>query len=1282
MYILEIIVDGFKSYAQRTVIGPFDQHFNAITGLNGSGKSNILDSICFVLGITTWGQLRASSMQDLIYKQGTAGVEQASVSIVFNNEDESKSPTGYEKEKQITVTRQIKLGGRHKFLINGRNAQQAAVLNLFQSVQLNIANPHFLIMQGHIAKVLNMKPLETLSMLEEASGTRMFEAKKLSALKTIEQKDTKVEDINKILAETIMPKLEKLRTERTAYKEYLQAKTRVEEDTTASAAFQYALARQEVLDSEDNEITFRIQELEAQWKDKESQMKEIEKLMIEARRKPDDSHALDELEKAVAKLEKELYTLDTKRTRMEGEIVAETKSLKKMESQLAELESSIAAKQAELVAATSNVETCLRLKNAAEAALSTLQHGFATAESASSATLEGQLIAARQSLSEEQTTLSKLQRQLQVAQEDLATAQKRLASAGKGSDYNELVARRDRVKAEYQVLESRLRDSLQPSAQEAAIIAQYPHIAEIAQRSALNLSSTQASSSAAPSSSSAGGRGGKKATSAKKAGGAKRGGKSAKALEEESDNLMDVDEPSSSGSGNKVSVEESDLISKVELHQVQLNAFVQELRVLAHQIEEEGNAEAVQIEGTHFRYQCPRGVEDSQILGQVCRLVKLKEESTATALTIAGGGKWHHVVLDAQSTAKALLKEGKLQRRTTFVPLDTMHVQPPDLAMAGRAQQTLGAANVALGQTLVTCSSKPVERAVGYVLGDTLVCKDSSVARKATFEHKYARSVTLDGDFFDRRGTLTGGQDASNRAPILAVLHRQQSREERLAKIHADAKLLEDLDAHIKALLDDFARARQESASLEQRLSHHAFHSQTATVQKLETESAALRDVQIPQVTKSVKEASELVANLESQLSGNKASSGAKAKAESAAQQKATKEAVAAWKNANQRKVQLESECEEAAKELADLVADLDAKRDGMNKNRQHLSGPMEDEKRTLNGQLTQKKALLEQEYKILAEQRQHLQTLTEKRDSLRDQFTDSRMEHHKLTSLAGEAKAKAKKARAVMDELSRKYPGIDRENYAGQGGRSKEADIEYFKTQIDKLRHSVAAAQKKMSTLSRSINTKASAMLDSSEREFDDLQAKKKLIENDRASIIRAIQELEAKKLDTLKKTYAQVSRDFTSIFSTLLPGASAKLLPVEGSTSITEGLVVKVDLNNNYSTHLSELSGGQKSLLALSLVLALLRYNPAPMYILDEIDAALDLAHTQNIGTMLKTHFSQSQFIIVSLKEGMFNNANVLFKTRFELGISRVDRFTTIAASSSSAKGSAVASSSRTKN
>ena len=78
-------------------------------------------------------------------------------------------------------------------------------------------------------------------------------------------------------------------------------------------------------------------------------------------------------------------------------------------------------------------------------------------------------------------------------------------------------------------------------------------------------------------------------------------------------------------------------------------------------------------------------------------------------------------------------------------------------------------------------------------------------------------------------------------------------------------------------------------------------------------------------------------------------------------------------------------------------------------------------------------------------------------------------------------------------------------------------------------------------------------------------------------------------------------------------------------------------------------------RSLVALSLILSLLLFKPAPVYILDEVDAALDLSHTQNIGQMLRSH---SQFIVVSLKDGMFNNANVLFKTKFVDGVSTVTR------------------------
>lgn len=173
-------------------------------------------------------------------------------------------------------------------------------------------------------------------------------------------------------------------------------------------------------------------------------------------------------------------------------------------------------------------------------------------------------------------------------------------------------------------------------------------------------------------------------------------------------------------------------------------------------------------------------------------------------------------------------------------------------------------------------------------------------------------------------------------------------------------------------------------------------------------------------------------------------------------------------------------------------------------------------------------------------------------------------------------------------------------------------------------------------------------------------------------------IAELEEKKNEALTKTWQKVNKDFGSIFSTLLPGTTAKLEPPEGKT-VLDGLEVKVAFNNVWKESLSELSGGQRSLLALSLILSLLLFKPAPMYILDEIDAALDLSHTQNIGQMLKNHFSQSQFIVVSLKEGMFNNANVLFKTKFVDGISTVTRTTPTRSESSSSSSSSSSSKGR---
>lgn len=271
-------------------------------------------------------------------------------------------------------------------------------------------------------------------------------------------------------------------------------------------------------------------------------------------------------------------------------------------------------------------------------------------------------------------------------------------------------------------------------------------------------------------------------------------------------------------------------------------------------------------------------------------------------------------------------------------------------------------------------------------------------------------------------------------------------------------------------------------------------------------------------------------------------------------------------------------------------------------------------------------------------------------------------LEAKKLTVSISRIRKERQSAEKVVISLLKNHPWIESEKsaFGVEGG-----DYDFTAANPDDMSAQLHALKSEQESLSKKINKKVMGMIEKAEGEYTELLRKRKVVENDKKKIKSVIEELDIKKKSELERTWKKVNKDFGSIFSTLLPGASAKLEPPEGMQAF-EGLEVKVAFGDVWKESLSELSGGQRSLLALSLILSLLLFKPAPMYILDEVDAALDLSHTQNIGNMLKTHFSQSQFIVVSLKEGMFNNANVIFRTKFVDGVSTVSR--TIGTGSSS--------------
>ena len=329
------------------------------------------------------------------------------MTIVFDNRDKKKSPIGFEEYAQISVTRQIVLGGTSKYLINGHRAQQQTIQNLFQSVQLNINNPNFLIMQGRITKVLNMKAVEILAMIEEAAGTRMFEDRRDKAFKTMAKKEMKVQEITELLKDEIEPKLEKLRTEKRAFLDFQQTQNDLERLTRVVVAHDY-VKNQEKLKQSANDLELKKQRAKDLEESAVRLKSEIDNLaedvkVVKAQREKElrKGGKAQALEGEVKKHSHELVRLTTIMDLKKSSMAEEKERGSAIKKTVSELETLLKQKtkvyeklQAKYDQAKEELETQSREAETKEELLQTLQTGVASKEGQESG-YQGQLQDAR-----------------------------------------------------------------------------------------------------------------------------------------------------------------------------------------------------------------------------------------------------------------------------------------------------------------------------------------------------------------------------------------------------------------------------------------------------------------------------------------------------------------------------------------------------------------------------------------------------------------------------------------------------------------------------------------------------------------------------------------------------------------------------------------------------------------------------------------------------------------------------------------------------------------------
>ncbi|KAG6067850.1 hypothetical protein E4U32_002584 [Claviceps aff. humidiphila group G2b] len=1175
MRVIEVIIDGFKSYAVRTVISGWDESFNSITGLNGSGKSNILDAICFVLGITNMSTVRAQNLQDLIYKRGQAGVTKASVTIVFDNRDTKKSPIGFEEYSSISVTRQIVLGGTSKYLINGHRAQQQTVQNLFQSVQLNINNPNFLIMQGRITKVLNMKAVETLAMIEEAAGTRMFEDRRDKALKTMGKKELKLQELRELLKDEIEPKLDKLRTEKRAFLDFQQTQNDLERLTRVVVAYDY-IRCQEKLKQSASDLESKKQRLQL-LEDSASRLKgelshleeDVKKVRAQRDREVKKGGKAQALEEDVKKHANELVRLATILDLKKTTLAEEKEKKRLVEKTVSELETAFQEKTAafddakacydkvkeDLVKQTQEVES-------KEELLQTLQTGVASKDGQENG----------------------YQGQLQDAKNRATAAATEQEQA--------------RIKIAH--LQSRLKEE-EPRAR--------------------------------------------------------------KAKEQNADLLRGLD-------GLKAQTErlekELQKLGFQEDQEEQMYKQESQLQQTVRTLRQDSDKLKRQVANIDFNYADPTpGFDRTKVKGLVAQLFTLDKDHTraGTALEICAGGRLYNVVVDSEVTGTQLLQKGKLRKRVTIIPLNKI------AAFKASAQTVATAQSIAPGKVDLALSlvgyDDEISAAMEYVFGNTLICADAETAKRVTFDPNVRmRSITLEGDAYDPSGTLSGGS-APNSSGVLVTLQKLNHLSRQLQEAE---NALRDIQAKIhqeKSKLDQARRLKQDldlkNHEIKLAQDQISGNSSSSIILEVETMKNSITELQsnITEAKSRQVEASADVKRIEKDMKDFDTNKDAKL----IELQKSVDTLRESLEKSSSAVKGVQKKLQTAQLDVEQVGTDLSAAREQLQEAELCIKAALQD----VDGLSKQQSALTDTHDSVQSQLNAEKAKLTLFDDELRaleeatrsknSRITEESLEMQKLGHQVERFHKEQQSSADNVAHLESEHEWIQEEK--DKFGRSG-TPYDFQGQNIGECKSSLRNLTDRFQGMKKKINPKVMNMIDSVEKKEMTLKHMIKTVIRDKRKIEETIVSLDHYKKKALHETWEKVNRDFGHIFSELLPGGSfAKLDPPEGKT-ISDGLEVKVCLGKVWKQSLTELSGGQRSLVALSLIMALLQFKPAPMYILDEVDAALDLSHTQNIGRLIKTRFKGSQFIVVSLKDGMFQNANRIFKTRFSEGTSMVQALT----------------------
>lgn len=1158
MVITHLVLTNFKSYAGRQVVGPFHVSFSSIVGPNGSGKSNVIDSLLFVFGFRA-SKMRQGKISALIHNSANfPDLPFCEVEVHF--QEIIDLPGGAHEvvpDSKLVISRRAFKNNTSKYYMNGKETNFTAVTTLLRERGIDLDHKRFLILQGEVESIAQMKPKATnehedglLEYLEDIIGTSKYKV-------PIEEAAAEVEQLNEVCVEK-NNRVQHVEKEKNALEDKKNKALEYIRDENELVQKQSALYQIYLAECEDN---IRVTE--------EAILQMQELLNLELEKHEGSESGIKELEKAYKRGLKEYED-------MEKATQAMIKEMAKYDKESVKLEE----KRKFLLGKQKKLEKAMQSSRLAASECSSLveKHTY--------------------DIEKKTAEIAKLEKEMKAEEEELASIREGLKGKTQGLS--------DQIAAKQKSLEpwnEKINEKLS-----AVAVA----------RSELDILREKSNTGAV-------------------------------ALEEAQSKVASIEE---SLSAKEAELEErraqkANLENEVTTLKSELQKLAQkepELRSKVSSARQKADEARASLASTQNRGSVLTGLmrlkESGRIDGFHGRLGDLGtiDEKYDVAITTACPGLDNMVVDSVEVGQQCIdyLRKNNLGR-ANFILLDRLPRRDMSSIYTPESVPRLF--------DLVKPKDPKFAPAFYSVLRDTLVAKDLEQANRIAYGARRWRVVTLEGHLIDTSGTMSGGGTRVARGGMSSKQVAETSKEQ-VAKLENDRDEMEKkllafqekqrqleslireksdeiprLETKIQKILIEIESGKRSLVDAQRRVKELSAEHKPS---KADDNRAAALEKQIASLEKEIEKLRAEMAGVEEEIQslqdkimevGGVRLRSQKAKVDGLKEQisllaeEVSNAEVAKSKN-EKAITKHENARADAEQELAHVAEELEKLNNDIKNQASDASGSKrkaeeaQEALETKKGELKALKAELDEKIAELNETRA---AEIEMRNKLE--------ENQKVLA------ENQKRSRYWQEKLSK----LTLQNISDLGEEQQPAELQtYTRDELaemnkESLKAVIAALEEKTQNASVDLSVIEEYRRRAAEHESRSADLAQALAARDNAKA--RLDSLRSARLNGFMEGFSIISLRLKEMYQMITMGGNAELELVDSLDPFSEGILFSVMPPKKSWKNISNLSGGEKTLSSLALVFALHHYKPTPLYVMDEIDAALDFRNV-SIHLMLRAN------------------------------------------------------------